>query len=145
MTSETLFVTEEFILAKVTEKSLDRGEDYYDSGMVESVVQRGSRLFAEVLGSEENPYHLGIVFQEDDFAASCTCPYDWGGYCKHIVAVLLTWIHDRDSVAVRVPIEDLLSELDSDKLRALILQMVENDPGLSETIDEFCHQTLPAI
>ena len=139
------FLTEELILTKVSEKSFERGEEYYDSGMVESVVQRGSRLFAEVLGSEEDPYHVGVAFREGDFDASCTCPYDWGGYCKHIVAVLLMWIHDRDSVAVGIPIEDLLSELDSDKLRVLILQMVENDPGLSETIDEFCHQAAPAI
>jgi len=143
--STNLFLTEELILTKVTEKSFERGEDYYDSGMVESVVQRGSRLFAEVLGSEEDPYHVGIAFREGDFEASCTCPYDWGGYCKHIVAVLLTWIHDRDLVAVRAPIEDLLAKLDADKLRALIFRMVETDAGLSETIDEFCRQAVPAI
>ena len=139
-----LFLTEELILTKVTEKSFERGEDYYDSGMVESVVQRGSRLFAEVLGSEEDPYHVGIAFRESDFDASCTCPYDWGGYCKHIVAVLLTWIHDRDLVAVRTPIEDLLAKLDADSLRALVLEMVKTDPQLSETIDGFCHQAIPA-
>ena len=140
--STNLFLTEELILAKVTEKSFERGEDYYDSGMVEAVVRRGSRLFAEVLGSEEDPYHVGVAFREGDFEASCTCPYDWGGYCKHIVAVLLTWVHDRDLVAVRAPIEDLLAKLDADKLRALILQMVESDPGLSEAIDEFCGQAV---
>ena len=136
-------VTEELILTKVIEKSFERGQDYYESGMVESVIQRGNRLFAEVLGSEEEPYHVGVNLQGDDFSASCTCPYDWGGYCKHIVAVLLTWVHDRDLVAVRAPIEDLLSKLDTDGLKALVLQMVETDPQLSETIDRFCHQAVP--
>lgn len=140
--SEALFVTEGLILSKVTEKSFERGQDYYESGMVESVVRRGSRLFAEVLGSEEDPYHVGVAFQEDDFRASCTCPYDWGGYCKHVVAVLLTWIHDRDLIYVRAPIDDLLAKLDADKLRALIFRMVETDAGLSETIDEFCGQAV---
>lgn len=138
------FVTEEFILTKVTEKSFERGEEYYDSGMVESVVRRGTRLFAEVLGSEEDPYHIGISFREGDFDASCTCLYDWGGYCKHIVAALLTWIHDRDLVAVRAPIEDLLAKLDAESLRELVLEMVKTDPQLSETIDEFCRQAIPA-
>lgn len=140
--SASLFVTEGLILSKVTEKSFERGRDYYESGMVESVVRRGSRLFAEVLGSEEDPYHVGVAFQEDDFRASCTCPYDWEGYCKHVVAVLLTWIHDRDLIYVRAPIDDLLAKLDADKLRALIFRMVETDAGLSETIDEFCGQAV---
>jgi uncharacterized Zn finger protein len=140
--SAALFITEGLILSKVTEKSFERGQDYYESGMVESVVRRGSRLFAEVLGSEEDPYHVGVAFQEDDFRASCTCPYDWEGYCKHVVAVLLTWIHDRDLIYVRAPIDDLLAKLDADKLRALIFRMVETDAGLSETIDEFCGQAV---
>ena len=137
-------ISEDAILEKVTEKSFARGKDYYDWGMVESTVQRGDRLFSEVLGSEEDLYHVGVAFREGDFSASCTCPYDWGGYCKHIVAVCLTWIHDRDSVPVRSPIEELLSELDADRLRALIFQMVETDPGLAETIDEFSSQTMSA-
>ena len=126
-------ISEDTILEKVTEKSFRRGKEYYDWGMVESIVRRGNRLFAEVLGSEEDLYHVGVFFQQDDFTASCTCPYDWGGYCKHIVAVFLTWIHDRDSVPVRTPIEELLSELDADRLRTLIFHMVETDPGVAES------------
>ena len=142
--STAYFVTEELILTKVTDKSFERGERYFDDGMVESVVQRGSRLFAEVLGSEEDPYDVGIAFRGDGFSASCTCLYDWEGYCKHIVAVLLTWIRDRDVVAVRQPIEDLLSDLNTDGLRALVLELVESEPGLSERIDKFCSQTMAA-
>jgi uncharacterized Zn finger protein len=108
--------------------------------MVESIVQRGDRLFAEVLGSEEDPYWVGITLRGDDFIASCTCLYEWGGYCKHIVAVLLTFIHDPELVTLRAPIEDMLSRLDTGKLRDLIFQMVEANPQLSEKVDEFCQQ-----
>ena len=135
--STAIFLNEDLILSKVTEKSFERGEDYYNDGMVESLVRRGSRLFAEVLGSEDDPYHVGVYLQEDDFSASCTCPYDWGGYCKHIVAVCLTWMHDRDAVEARAPIEDLLSKLDVDILKEVILQLVESNPRLSKVIDEF--------
>ena len=61
------FVADDLIVAKVTEKSFERGKEYYYSGMVESVVRRGSRLFAEVSGSEEDPYNVGVFFQQDDF------------------------------------------------------------------------------
>ncbi|MCS7282247.1 MAG: SWIM zinc finger family protein [Anaerolineae bacterium] len=29
----------------------------------------------------------------DIVAAECTCPYDWGGDCKHIIATLLCLVH----------------------------------------------------
>ena len=136
-------ITEDHILEKVTERSFERGMNYYDSKVVESPIQRGNRLFAEVLGSEWEPYSVGVTFQEGDFNASCTCPYDWGGYCKHIVAVLLTFIHDRDQITVRPPTEDLLSKLAADELKALVIRMVESDPRLADFVDSFCAQAVP--
>ena len=83
--------------------------------------------------------------REDDFDASCTCPYGWGGYCKHIVAVLLTWIHDGAAVSRRTPIEDLLASLDAEGLRALVFKMIESNPEFSETVDRFCRQGVAAV
>ena len=136
-------ITEGDILTKVTQSSFERGRDYYESRMVESAIQRGNRLFAEVLGSEWEPYRVGVALQENDFSASCTCPYDWGGYCKHVVAALLTFIHDRDRVTVRAPTEDLLSKLDAGELKALVIRMVESDPKLADVVDLFCAQAVP--
>ena len=140
--TNTTTITEDDILERVTEKSFERGMDYYDSGMVESAVLRGNRLFAEVLGSEWDPYLIGVTFRENDFNASCTCPYDWGGYCKHIVAVLLTFIHDRDRIDVRPPIEELVSKLDTEELRTLAIRMIESDPKLADIVDSFCAQAI---
>ena len=90
------YITEAAIRAKVTESSYDRGVDYYHSGTVESATLRGSQLFAAVPGSEWDPYQVGVTFLGSDFTASCTCPYEWGGYCKHVVATLLT-VNDDNS------------------------------------------------
>lgn len=136
-------ITEDHILEKVTESSFERGMDYYKSEMVQLPTQRGNRLSADVLGSEWEPYCVGVTFQEDGFSASCTCPYDWGGYCKHIVAVLLTFIHDRDRITMRPPTENLLSDLDADELKALVIRMVESDPRLADFVDSFCAQAVP--
>ena len=130
-------ITEDDILSMATEKSFERGVDYYDSGLVESVTKRGNRLFAEVQGSEWEPYSVGVTLQEDDFTASCTCPYDWGGYCKHIVATLLTFINDRDRVMLRMPIEEMLSPLDAGDLKSLVVRMVESNPQLAEVVDSY--------
>ncbi len=133
-------ITEDDVRAKVTEQSYDRGVDYYLAGTVESATLRGNQLFAAVQGSEWDPYQVGITFSGDDFFASCTCPYDWGGYCKHVVAALLTVSDDNSPipVAVEPPVSDLLDELDADELRGLIRVLVEAAPSLLDIVDAFC-------
>lgn len=49
---------------------------------------------AKVQGSQL--YEVRLELDEPDFDAVCTCPYDWGGYCKHIVATLLK-LSERDT------------------------------------------------
>jgi len=55
-----------------------------------------------------DPYQVRIIFDADGIReATCSCPYDWSGWCKHIVAMLLTYIHapetmeERPSLVVR--------------------------------------------
>ena len=126
------------IIPKFTEKSFERGVGYYDSGMVERVIRRGDRLFAEVLGSEwDDLYAISIALNGRDFSASCSCPYDWGGYCKHIAATMLAFIRDGDDFKRGEPIEDALARLDAERLRALALRMVEAHPDLVDILDGF--------
>ncbi len=129
-------ITADDIRAQVTGQSYDRGVDYYHAGTVESATIRGNQLFAAVQGSEWDPYRVGITFSEADFTAACTCPYDWGGYCKHVVAALLTVSDDNSPtpIAVKPPVADLLDGLDADELRAL----VEAAPSLLDMVDAFC-------
>lgn len=70
---------------------LDRGENYYHSGQVESVIWDENHVTAEVSGSEDEPYLVEIAFSEDGEVedCSCDCPYEWDPVCKHTVAVLL--------------------------------------------------------
>ena len=129
------------ILPKFTEKSFKRGENYYDSGMVERVIRRGGRLFAEVRGSEwDDLYAIAIALDGRDFSASCACPYDWGGYCKHIAATMLAFINGGDDFETGEPVEDALARLDADELRALALRMIEAHPDLVDTLDDFADE-----
>ena len=133
-------ITEDDIRAKVTGQSYDRGVDYYHDGTVESATIRGNQLFAEVQGSEWDPYQVGITFSGSDFTASCTCPYDWGGYCKHVVAALLTVSNDDSPIpaVVKPPVADLLGRLDANALRALVCRLLDADPALVDLVDESC-------
>ena len=139
MTTTPPPITEAAIRAQATDKSYDRGLDYHDSGMVESLVRRGNRLYAAVQGSECEPYRVGVTIAAGDFTASCTCPYDWGGCCKHIIAALIAYRNDEGGdIPALTPVDNLLAALDANALRALIHQLLDADPSLVDIIDAFC-------
>jgi len=129
--------TEEDIRNLTTGQSFTRGQRYYRDGAVSDLVLRGNRLTAQVTGSSYEPYQVCVNLNQDGKieSASCTCPYEWGGFCKHIVAVLLAALHD-SQIEIRPSLETLLSDLTADQLRRLMLVMAEEHPELVETIEE---------
>jgi uncharacterized Zn finger protein len=122
---------ESMIRALASRDSFERGRDYWCRGAVLGLVKRGDELTAEVEGSEIAPYRVTIQLHESGIAAArCTCPYDWGGCCKHIVATLLKLAHDPGAVTERPTVRELLSEIDRDGLINIILKRLDYDPGL---------------
>ena len=127
----------EQIRHRATAQSFARGESYYHNGAVFDTVKRGNELEGRCAGSEYVPYHVRVTLDEagNIEAASCTCPYDWGGDCKHIVALLLTYLYQPESFEERAPVEDALLERSKEQLVALIRQMVARYPDLQALID----------
>ena len=124
------------IRALATREVFERGREYWRSGAVSGLVKRGDEVTAEVEGSEIAPYRVTIRLHDGGVAeARCTCPYDWGGYCKHIVAALLKLARDPESVTVRPPLRELLSGLDRDSLADLVVRLIDRDPDLAGWID----------
>ncbi len=129
-------LTESLIRQNSAAQSYERGLDYYESGAVLSVAQRGQQIEAEVEGSHYLPYQVRITFDESGIReAFCTCPYDWGGWCKHIVAVLLTCARQPEQVEARQPVDALLADLDGDQVRTLLLRLVEHHPELTDILE----------
>ncbi|MEF8799086.1 MAG: hypothetical protein V5A79_06705 [Candidatus Bipolaricaulota bacterium] len=79
--------TKEKIKNFCNQQSYDRAVRYLRQGRVEKLNIKGESVKAKVRGSQL--YEVRLELDEPDFDAICTCPYDWGGYCKHIVATLL--------------------------------------------------------
>ena len=86
--------TKEKIKSFCNQQSYDRGVRYLRQGRVEKLNIKGESVKAKVRGSQL--YEVRLELDELDFDAICTCPYDWGGYCKHIVATLLK-LSEKDS------------------------------------------------
>jgi uncharacterized Zn finger protein len=131
-----LKLTEAIIRQHASSESYWRGSDYYHRGAVHSVLHRGQQLQAEVEGSQYEPYHVQITLDAGGVAgAICTCPYDWGGWCKHIVATLLACIREPKTVEERPSIESLLAGLDREQLQALVLKLAEHQPHLANEVE----------
>lgn len=129
-------LTEKEIRVRTTPQSFEKGQSYYRNGYVDEVVRRGNVVTAEVEGSEYEPYRVQITLNETGIAsASCTCPYDWGGDCKHIVAVLLTLAHKAEAVAEKAELTTLLAGLTEAQLRQAILNVAAEEPAFVEALE----------
>lgn len=128
--------SESHIQRHSSQESFRRGREYYQRGAVISLIQRGQQLAAEVAGSEFAPYEVRVVFDEAGVVeSSCSCPYEWGGICKHVVATLLARLHEPESVRELPALEDTLSGLEKEDLKDLLLKLAERDPSLTGLIE----------
>lgn len=127
----------EYIRSRATAQSFARGESYYHSAAIFDTVRRGNQLEGRCAGSDYAPYHVRVTLDKEGGVeeAFCTCPYDWGGDCKHIVALLLTYLREPERFAERAPVEDTLLERSKEQLITLIRQMVARYPDLQALID----------
>ena len=121
-----------------TDKSFQRGEDYYRSGAVTDLCQRGNCLCSEVEGNKAAPYQIAIQFDAGGVTeANCNCEYDYEGWCKHIVAVALTAIRKPETIHQRMSLNELLDRLNHVQTQTLVQELVAKEPKLLNQIDRF--------
>lgn len=129
-------LTERLIRQHAETQSFQKGMGYYKDDSVVSLVQRGNVIQAEILGSQYTPYQAQVIFDAGGVvSACCDCPYDWGGWCKHIVAALLVCVHAPEMVEQKAPLETALADLNREQLQALLLKLVEQNPNLADKLE----------
>lgn len=138
-------LTEDQIRGRTTPQSFAKGEAYQQRDAIFDPVIYENRLEGFCEGSEPYPYKVTVEFDEDGITSTtCTCPYDWGGDCKHVVALLLTYLHAPEVFQERPPLIGILAAKSQEELVELILKMVERLPILELLIldpDEFEERT----
>ena len=138
-------LSEATVRRQATPESFRRGQDYYRRGAVVSVVRRGDVIQAEVEGSHYEPYRVRLTFDQRGITtATCSCPYDWGGWCKHIVASSLACLHAPEEIEERPALDELLADLDRDQLQTLVLDLAARDHDLADEIESRVAQLGPA-
>jgi hypothetical protein len=105
-----LTLTEADIRGVLTAQSLRRAYGYVSR--VRDEVRTGSTLTARVPGTRM--YSVMVEIEPDGITAECSCPYDWGGFCKHVGAVLLAWLQRPKSFTAggpEAPADDYATEV----------------------------------
>lgn len=117
-------------------QSFERGQAYYRSGSVHSLVQRGNTLSAQVEGSEAEAYRINIQFDKSGITrVTCTCSYNYEGWCKHIVATLLTCLHQPEQIEQRPDLAEILAPLSHEQLRTIVQTLANEQPEWMDAIE----------
>lgn len=130
-------LTVEQVRSLATDKVFARGEAYYWDDVIFDTVKRGSVIEASCeAGSQPEPYHVTATLGENGVTEmTCTCPYDFGGACKHVVALLLTYVRRAQVFEARPTIEVALNARTKDELIALVQKMLTYYPDLKAVVD----------
>lgn len=124
-------LTEDQIQDRCTKQVFARGEDYFYHEAIENAMFHGWTLSATCQGSEDTPYRVSVELTPTGIAdAECSCPYDWGGDCKHIVALLLTYVHEPEEIRSLEPILTAIAEKPRATLLNIISELLKREPAL---------------
>lgn len=129
-------LSEAVIRAGATDKSFRRGRELYRSGAISNAWIQGQSLSGECEGNESPFYKVCAELDGGGIrSATCTCPYDFGGYCKHIIALLLAYAQRPKQFAVRQETTEVLSDLSHEQLLALLTKLLREQPELYEWVE----------
>ncbi|MGB1010446.1 MAG: SWIM zinc finger family protein [Thiolinea sp.] len=141
--------------AYIDTKIVQRGQSYFASGMVEELEESENDFWqAWVTGTDEYDIEVGLSGDEVKYW-SCTCPYDFGPICKHVVATLMTIREQKERTlpnkgtnpAVKRPskaeqLNQVLQSLSRDELESTIRDLLKGERRLLENfLLRFQHMT----
>lgn len=120
-------------------KVFARGEEYHRDGQVEILSVERDRVLAQVMGSED--YRTVLSGRGKTIGGECSCPAfgDWG-FCKHMVAVVLTVNEAGDEERPEGPtvldrIRAHLKQKSIDALVDMLVDLAERDAALFRKLD----------
>ena len=129
-------ITERAIQNWVSEPSFSRGRRYFRNGAIFDARREGDTIKALCQGSASSPYRVRVTLSSSGVAdAECSCPVGADGHCKHVAALLLTWLHHPEYFREAPPLAQRLRALDKDALIKLIQRMIDREPDLEAAVE----------
>ena len=126
-------LTPEHIRQRCTPQSFTRGTEYFHDGAIGNPVRHDWTLSATCHGTY--PYRVSVELMPTGIAATrCSCPYDGDGDCKHIVALLLTYIHTPERIDAIDSLIATLAEKPKARLLNVISEVLKRKPNLTPIV-----------
>lgn len=125
------YITSDQIQDRCTAQSFERGEDYFHEGTIGNPMLHGWTLSATCEGTAEYPYHVSVELMPTGIAAAdCSCPYNYEGDCKHIVALLLTYVDTPEVIYSLDALLTALTEKPKETLLRVISELLKRSPEM---------------
>ncbi len=107
--------------------SFSRGQEYFRNNQIINGQVQGMVLKSQALGTDT--YRVKVTLNQHGIdVTSCSCPV--GGLCKHVVALLLTWIHRPQEFQEIAELRNTLDQRSKEQLIDLILLLIDRAPEL---------------
>lgn len=118
--------------------SFQRGEKYVRNQAVVQGKCKNHLVTAFCQGHEFDPYRVEAIFDSEGLVSSyCSCPVGAGGKCKHVAALLLTWVENPESFINWDELKEKLAHYDSIALVELIDFLDDKVKNSAESIQAF--------
>jgi len=119
---------EEFIDSVI----LKRGKDYYYDDHVEFKYKIEDEYFYNVVGT--TIYETSIILTtNNETYTTCTCPYDFGPYCKHEVAVLFD-LRENIEEYQNSDLKELILKLSKEQIQEDLIEHISGCPSLGNKV-----------
>ena len=128
----------------IDDKILNRGSQYYNDGYVKSLSFINNEWQADVAGSDDYIVTVKITASGDITFSDCDCPYEFGEYCKHKVAVFYAIVREwenpdfvkknKDMGTTSQNLEDILKRQDNAILVSVLLDYARKDKQIKDDL-----------
>ena len=131
-------LTSEQIQERCTGQSYMRGLNYFHDGAIDNATLHGYTLSGTCEGTDIDPYRVTVELMPTGIAAAyCSCPYDWEGDCKHIAALLLTYVETPDAIDSLDALFAALEAKPKSSLVQVISELLKRAPELVPIVQAY--------
>ncbi|MBD3386728.1 hypothetical protein GF407_17630 [candidate division KSB1 bacterium] len=107
-----------------------KGLEYYESSEVTQASVFHNAISGHV-GTMTEDFAVRIRVHGNEISTSCTCK-DTRQLCKHVIALLYSWVQDGNDFVNIADKLDMIRKLDKERLIEVITNIIEYDPALAE-------------
>lgn len=123
--------TKDYLESESSERSFDRGKELYICGDVKEVKFSENTIYGRVQGSYLYKTKI-LIHSKDSYYFYCSCPYSYGGLCKHEIALGLYVLEHPEifKTDAKEEIRTLIENSDKKILTDFLVDSFFNNPKL---------------